>query len=498
LNIVTSIDKTTSAEPRPVFERVAYNTPPYLRLLGCDIAKSLKMRFGSRVHCFQSTQENVNFFGRHGKGGFDAIQDAAVLYKAVRSGRPPDSDAIGRRARAHEERLGITYNLLVMGDRHLGRGFSPLGFHHPRSKLSQLPDYLGVIHAVSEQIEFWEREFDAHDFSLALDPSKIMAVVARHRAVPIRVLVGSRIRNLHMWADNEYWDCARLARRYADIAEAAPMPLAAPYTKSLKDRADALQRYRLSRALKTITHMALQRAYWHWRGYEKAQGYYLTDNIRYVLNEWRATRQELKGERIRLKDLDGQRFVFFALHEEPETALTIGSPEYLSQFAAILSIARDLPADVICVVKDVVYALGRRPREFYAQLQEFKNVRLMHVAEHGLEIAQRADAVVAIAGTVGFEAAISGVPVISLGRHNPYHFLPHVASPRSEEEFGAALRWALSPAIDREQAKRDGARFAQAIIEESVDFGPHRYEAMEHFPPALIDSLIDSLEESFA
>ena len=478
--------------------RIAYAAPAYWRLLAVDIAAELKHRHGSEIHCYQTTPQNVSFFSRHGSAAFAEVRDSGVLHKAVRAERPADIEAIVARALADEERLGVTYNTLAMADRHLGRGFSPLGTGHPRSHLSETVDYFGVLHALSEQIEFWERELDEKKITLVVTPSKIMAVIARSRGIPIRVLASSRYKNFHMWGDNEYWDTPRVARAFERIPGADPVTVENSYAKDMADRAKAFERTRLTSLIGISAKLVAQKAYWQLRGYEKARGYFLGDNLHFVYDEWRDLRRELRAPRIRLKDLEGQRFVFYPLHEEPESALTIGSPEYLNQFAAIMSIARDLPAGVLCVVKDTIHALGRRPRNFYAQLHEFKNVRLMHIAERGLEVVRKADAVVTITGTAGFEAAVLGVPVISLGRHNLFGFLAHVAVPRSEEEFGEKLRWALSPALDRELAKIDGARFLHAVLAESVDFGSYSPENLAHLPPDVVVALVERLVASLS
>ena len=84
-----------------------------------------------------------------------------------------------------------------------------------------------------------------------------------------------------------------------------------------------------------------------------------------------------------LEDLEGKRFIFFPLSTEPES-LQMLSPEYFYQLAFITSIARDLPVGVYLVVKEHLAAVGRRPKDFYGQIMEFKNVIVANIQEDGM------------------------------------------------------------------------------------------------------------------
>ena len=66
------------------------------------------------------------------------------------------------------------------------------------------------------------------------------------------------------------------------------------------------------------------------------------------------------------------------------------SPEYFYQLSCIAALSRDLPAGAILVVKETLAATGRRPRDFYAQIKEFKNVVMLDIRELGLEVVRAA------------------------------------------------------------------------------------------------------------
>ena len=124
------------------------------------------------------------------------------------------------------------------------------------------------------------------------------------------------------------------------------------------------------------------------------------------------------------------------MQTEPEMSIQWMSPEYFCQLAAISSIARDLPAGMPLVVKDNIYALGKRPKNFFKNLRLFKNVDIMSVKERGPDVISASTIIITISGTVGIEAAMMGRPVILFGRHNQYDkFLPNVRFVEKEEHL---------------------------------------------------------------
>ena len=108
-----------------------------LRFLMIDVARELRARHGSRVHLYcADVQEKAFYHNQNSDGVFDSID---VYEPLLRYPVPPVTDAAAElaTARAYEARLGRTYNSLAVANRHLGRGYSPAGYYHPRSRWSQ-------------------------------------------------------------------------------------------------------------------------------------------------------------------------------------------------------------------------------------------------------------------------------------------------------------------------------------------------------------------------
>ena len=439
------------------------------RALFVGLARRLREDNGVAVHLYVATVQEQAFYQRTASASFDSIVVMRSLYENIEE---PVADAVGlfRRAEACEQRLGVSFNSIVLTDRHLGRGFALGGFRHPRSVFSEIADYPRVVRAVIDHIDFWEGEVDRHKASLLINCGKTAAVIARQRGLPYRAVIGARYKNLQYWAHNEYGDFPGLVDVYNGTdGGTTEVALETPYATHMEMRRHLSRNHGLLATLQRIVLTTAQQAYWNLRRYEKARGYFLRERIGYLWRQSRSARNILATHKTTLTDLKGQRFVYFPLHMEPEIALQGFSPECFSQLSCIASLARDLPAGTVLAVKETIAALGRRPRDFYEQLAEFKNIVLLRPDQLGLNVAMTADATATITGSGGFEAAVSGRPVISFGRHNLYNILPHVYPITHEEDLYPALCHILGPEFDHAAAVRDGKRFLQAITETAFD-----------------------------
>ncbi len=123
-------------------------------------------------------------------------------------------------------------------------------------------------------------------------------------------------------------------------------------------------------------------------------------------------------------DLDKMSpFVFFPLHFEPEVSLQVFGRPYQNQIELIRNIALSLPVGQKIVVKEHPRSLGFRPLKYYKKLLEIPNVYLIDPFVKGYEIIKYACLVAVITGSLGFEAAINKIPVITFG-NAPYNLLP--------------------------------------------------------------------------
>lgn len=461
------------------------------------VARRLKAEFGARLHMYCNSIQQVEYYnGINGDGLFATINDANVLEPACRE-TPPPYDEVLKVAVANEADLGVTYNEISVSDRHLGRGYALGGHGHPRSRTSEQTDYHTMLHGINALVNYWRRQFEEKRPVLIVNPGMVPLLTARRFGVPIRWLAGSRYKQYAYWSDDEFGGNPRLEGAYAKIANPPPADIDAPYDDHLRWRAHFRKRLGLKNTLKSSAELTARRAYWHLRGYEKAKGYYLSEELKLT---WRFLRdgryQQRHGEP--LSSLEGKRFVYYPLHVEPEIALQQFSPEWFAQLASIAALARDLPAGILLAVKETVGAMGLRPPKFYEQIREFKNVVMLDPQELGLEVVKRTDLVATITGTGGFEAASLGVPVISFGRHNVYNFLPHVRVITDVGSLKEPLNDLLGPGFDRAAAVRDGSRFLAAVIATSFNLEGFTTREPDQITDAVIERAYRGLLDSLA
>lgn len=484
---------------------VAIHPVPDIRFLMVALARLLKARHGSRIHLYCTSRDQVRFYeGINGDGLFDSVNDAGLhLREAWRTA--PDEARETAAARTRERRYGTTFNRLALANRHFGRGYALAGFYHPRSRLAERASYAQMLHAYNETLAFWEREIAQKDLSLVLNgPLEVGSAAAAH-GLPYRALIGSRYKNYHYWAHDPHFGNPAVAEAYrrAEVDPGELARLTEPYMLELTHRKCFQARTSLSGLLRELGYKTAQRGWWLLRGYDKAKGYYLTEELRFLLRRWRDTRRMTGAAMLPLAAIKDSAYVFFPLHTEPEASVGQASPEYFYQHAAIAALSRDLPAGVRLAVKETIHGVGRRPANFYDQIAELKNVVWLDMMEFGLEVVRHARAVATITGSAGFEAAVLGKPVIAFGRHNLYGVLPHVHVVTDEARLvgilGAVLGDEDMGAVRR---RLDGARYLKAVVETSFDLGGYDFVNVarvdEGAVHAAYEGLLASLEPAGA
>lgn len=479
-------------------KRIALYARSETRFLMTAIATEIKRRTGAVVILYCSNRQEVSFYESVNKDEvFAEIVDFdSPLQEALKC--LPTGAALVARAAEWETRLDTTLNRLVITNRHYGRGYALGGYHHPRSRMSENSTYDDVLRHYCASLAYWSAEIEKRGFGLIINGNKEMALIARTRNIPYRVINGSRYQNFHNWAWDELYENGGVEPAYRALAgrdfDGADLPT--PYDSHLQFRNWFVSQRNPLALIKRAVREVVKYAYWHLRGYQKARGYYLRENLKYFYRIWADSRRLSRMARSRLSDLAGRRFAFYPLHLEPETSLQGLSPEYFYQLSLIAAVSRDLPAGTILVVKEHMTAIGRRPRDFYGQIAEFKNVVLLDPTELGLECVKTADVTVTICGTAGFEAAVLGKQVVAFGHHNLYGFLPHVRVIIDEAQLAADLKSAFAQAEPTAQTRADGARFLAAIKASSFDLRGYSYRVLTNFDAQAVTDACDALERS--
>lgn len=172
------------------------------------------------------------------------------------------------------------------------------------------------------------------------------------------------------------------------------------------------------------------RAYWSYRNSTAASDNHVPDPLRRLyFTAWRNPKQAqrtsefFKGHYVHEDDLQGLRYVFFPLHTEPEVSLLVYGRPYVNQIEIVRMLAMSLPVDMVLLVKEHPWMVGKRSIAAYQKMLDIPRVRFANPALEARILVRQADLVVVVTGSVALEAAMLDKPVITFG-DCPYNLLP--------------------------------------------------------------------------
>ena len=471
------------------------------------LARHWKGELGAELSLYGTSEQALKGYRETAPGLFDRLVVAPSPYfadAASPSAPPPDTEDVVAKALRYEERYGIPLNWLMTVDRVHGLGYSPGGFYFPRSYGEESVSQIDVLRGYLELFDFWEKELQEQRFDVLVNGFSFEFFPCQATGTPMRTLLSSRNDNYYFWSHNSHGELYGLAEAFRNTACPAD-PEASSGTAAVevvdapilnRKQLDALRR----RASLSSLSARLYRIGRNWGlrrfGADVKKRYTLGSEVRYAVTEWWSMNRLRRNAMPTAADLAGQKYLFYALQVEPEQNFQGFSPEYFYQQAAIISLSRDLPPDTILAVKEHIPAMNRRPKQFYDQLRLLKNVILIDPKEDGLRLVKGARAVATINGTVGQEAAVLGIPVLSFGRRNLYNILDHVKVITDEAQIAPVLRWALAEAFDSDSSRRDGARYLAALRSLSFDMADFGYHNRSGFTDEVIRSATDALLRS--
>lgn len=113
--------------------------------------------------------------------------------------------------------------------------------------------------------------------------------------------------------------------------------------------------------------------------------------------------------------VEGEKFVLYPIHFQPEASTLVQAPMYLDQVALIDDMARSLPIGYRLYVKEHLSNRGRRPLEFYQAIRRIPAVRLLGPDADTWSLIKNASVIAVITGTMGWEGLLFDKPVVSFG-----------------------------------------------------------------------------------
>ncbi len=132
------------------------------------------------------------------------------------------------------------------------------------------------------------------------------------------------------------------------------------------------------------------------------------------LNSW-ISRKCMDTRIIGYDDIGETDFIFFPLHSEPETALSVHGVKYQNQIELIRRLCQCVPIGWKVLIKEHPRSIAYRRPGYYKKLLEIPNLYFVDCDTHPTKWIKKSRAVATISGFVGFEAMLMGKPVAVFG-----------------------------------------------------------------------------------
>jgi hypothetical protein len=315
-------------------------------------------------------------------------------------------------------------------------------------------DYDTAVRHVFAVLRAVEAAFDRIDpGALLMDdvscvPSFAHYLVAKRRGIPVIMLGVSRLPGRMMaYANPETrFDSANI--EYAKIKREGLPPtertLARAYIQSLRTSAQDIpyMRYAGRRPLIGVRQLRELADVWT-RFHADPMDYTAFSISRAVKTRLsRIARYQLTRFRWE-RPVPGEKYVLFPLHYQPEAATTVRAPFFMDQCALAENIARALPVGYRLYIKEHSARIGSRPLRDIARLRAIPSARLIDPYADPRPLVANAQCVAVITSTMGWEALLSGVPVVVFGEvfYNHCDGVHVAGAPR---DYPGLLRRALS------------------------------------------------------
>lgn len=279
---------------------------------------------------------------------------------------------------------------------------------------------------LGKEIAFWTRLLDEYrpvavfNELVAIEISEVLLIETRRRNIRYLASMHAPATNYFYWLPDPM---TISGRKMPDIVPSeASRAIARTYMAELanKDyRPFYVQNLAGRRELKPLLIAVVKGLLWAWRGWRTRHG----GSFRYELYTDEYSKRLLVYLKSfvhgydRMEDIAADReVIFYPLHQEPEATLSYMSCYYANQVATIENILKCLTSNQVLVVKEHPVDKGSLLRRKFAEVRKQYSALYYLPAElSGRAVLGRAERVVTLTSTVGWEAASIGRKVYVLG-----------------------------------------------------------------------------------
>ncbi len=404
----------------------------------CQLIEQIENNVNVYVIC--STDYEKNFIEKKLDDRVNKVISIIDIYEdKISSISDANISKILKKAELNEQNYDTNIIDIIKTDRHIGKSFVKGGWY-PRSSLSEDLNYIDSINIVNNSIDFFDNFFtknkiDALLLEVASLNTKVACVVARSKGIKIRIPHPSRVEDSYFFSENEFIEYPDLVVDYKNSISSLKEKGntvkkesldGESYKLAITEISGYLEYRSLFFTLKSMMNQVLVHMYKKFIGNKKYSSYYISDRLRVVWKYHRGIKVEDKKQYPEFDKYQHENYIFYPMQLEPESAVMVMTPEFDSQEHLIHLVASNLPAGWKLVIKEHPLALGTRPKGLVERIGSYPNVEFANPHDSAKMWYKSSRAVAMINGTVGYEAAFDGIPIISFGHHNFISILDYV------------------------------------------------------------------------
>ena len=440
------------------------------------LAKTIKDRLDLQVILIPKTPQDANFYKKNFFDCFDKVYSDNLKIdlqynKYHVKYKNPENIAL-----EIEKKYKISIYKLFFTHRVIGRGFfASGGVRHPRNRTHYMSEHRELLNMAINYIFFWETLFKTEKVSLALNLEPVAHQLAIKNKIKAFRLFEGKFKNTFSWIPNTRLEPLVKLKDLENVKRNSKkkIKLNSPYLPYVHARFVDIEKLKFLNVIKKMCFLTLQIINGKIRGYQKSKNQFIYDEVASVWRTRTSYLEYLNKVNTNLKMLKGKKFVFFPLLTEPEIALHGNASDFFFQLSAINLISRDLPSDYLLVVKEHIIAFGRRPRDFYTQINDLGNVVFASPTDLGLEYIKKSKAVACITGTSALEALVMGIPVISFSKYNTWNFLKHVYFVDKIEDLSSIFLSINKENYPNRKSMEQGANFYKAYLDKYFEIADY-------------------------
>jgi hypothetical protein len=400
----------------------------------------------------------------------------------------------------------------IRADRHAGMGFV-VGADYPDSELSDL-GYENTLNLSIDLFQFFNSMVRRLKPSFVFSgqgtlPTHLFSSVAKKYNIPVRSRMVTRLDSKATWAVDFESTPFGFHNSYREKLNSTNVE-DIRYTKKILERPlqgqmiqdKILRENNLFGLFSSLSKHLARDVYRKMKGRKNILGdYYTFQSLNHIFRTWKLRRKYIKN--FKNNNIDDISYVYYPLHLEPESTLLSESQSADNQLIIIDWIAKVIPSSWRLIIKEHPGFSGPRSSAFWEIINSYPNVLVVNPYEDSDYLYSNSRITATINGTIGFQASLQHIPVISFQKKYLPLVMDHVYFANSYDSVKDTIRKIVyEENYNKDKMKRQCHAFYSALKSNSIEIESNGkssgntfgYRIGDKFIEKYINLLIESLD----